>query len=820
MTLQIAAGAALLALMTILVLGTASFLTMRRMTAEHLESSMTRSAREAAALITARLTALDSTAASLAQNTLIGNALVDDVGRSVYLRSFLDDFRQVNGIPVTLAITDFLGIPFALSHGRPRVDKDWTVVTINQGTPRTTVVGGHLLLAYPIIYANTGEPEGALVLQVELRDLLDFPERERFLNNRALEPAMTLRFRRQASAPPTTETLGDSRPDLIGLGVPLAAPPIFQPLRLEVELFSDPGRITAAMDTLFRAYIVVAAVSLAFVIGASLILARSLTRRLTELETATRAISMDNIDQRRLHVRGDDEISRLGRTFNSMLDRLDGTFEQLKRNEQSLEQTIASLKRAQHAAEAANQAKSEFLANMSHELRTPLNAILGFSHILADQCERCPHQQQNLGIVIRSGEHLLTLINDVLDMSRIEAGRIDVMSEPVDLADLLDEVAGILSEQARRRGLGFRQERAADLPPWVFTDAGKLRQILLNLLSNAVKYTDDGEIILRQDHTETGPKTLLLRLEVEDTGRGIAEADLPRIFDKFVQVGDSRRDGSGLGLTITRCFVELMGGEITVRSRLGKGSCFTVSLPLRRAPRPRLSNPPTGDGPLLLGAGAQAPLILVADDDEQNRLLLHSMLTEAGFRVEATHDGALAVEKANVLHPDLVLMDLRMPGVDGYEAARRIKALPEAGRCPVIAVSAAVFEQAVGQLEAAGIDGFVGKPFRRADIREVLHKHLGVRFLTQQRPAPDTPTQKRARTPRVTPNAVRELPASWRQQLRRATIEGRVEAMERLIDALRPEHAPVADHLRLLVAEYRFERLLGLLGTDESPGAR
>ncbi|MDD4929860.1 MAG: ATP-binding protein [Gallionella sp.] len=398
--------------------------------------------------------------------------------------------------------------------------------------------------------------------------------------------------------------------------------------------------------------------------------------------------------------------------------------------EEQVHQRTADLELARDEAEAANRAKSVFLSSMSHELRTPLNAILGFSGMMRCDAQLSDEQRENLDIINRSGEHLLTLINDVLEMAKIEAGRVQIEREPVDLGALVRDVTDMMHMRSQEKGLQLLIDQSSDFPRYIKGDEARLRQILINLVGNAVKFTLHGGIILRFGmRPDTMPERLLI--EVEDSGIGISELDQRRIFEPFVQVGElSSQKGTGLGLTITRQFVKLMGGDISVESSPGKGSIFRVELPVEKVEPGAVAmdkKAETGDV-TGLAAGMPEYRILVVEDQLENQLLLAKLLKNAGFQVRVAENGQLGVELFQSWHPHLILMDRRMPVMDGLEATRRIRELPGGKEVKIVAVTASAFMEQRTEMLDAGMDEFVRKPYRFNEIYECLGRQLGVQY--------------------------------------------------------------------------------------------
>jgi signal transduction histidine kinase/CheY-like chemotaxis protein len=492
--------------------------------------------------------------------------------------------------------------------------------------------------------------------------------------------------------------------------------------------------------------------------------------------------------------------------------------DELRKHREHLEdlvkQRTEQLAEAKARAEAANRAKSTFLANMSHELRTPLNAVLGFSRLLKNDPDVTPPQRETLDVIVRSGEHLLNLINNVLDMAKIESGQVGLKESEVDLHRLLHEMQSLMGAGAVEKGLRFALELDPDLPRSVAVDAGKLRQVLLNLLGNAIKYTDSGGVKLRARLASVrGTEEATLRFEVEDSGRGISPEDCQRIFSPFVQLGDQSpaQAGTGLGLAICKQYVELMGGQIGVTSQPGKGSVFYFEIPVSILPSVGERDELKHRRILRLAEGQPRHRLLIVEDQPENRLLLRRILNPLGFELREAVNGQEAVELFEQWQPHLIWMDIRMPVMDGLEAVRKIRATPAGEGTKIVALTAHALDEESAPIMAAGCDGLVRKPFREQELFEALAQHLHLKFIyesaSRQESAEETPEFA------VRPEQLDALPAQLRQDLRQAVIELDTARTQALIEQVTERDAALGRTLNTWARQLDYKRLLKLLET-------
>ncbi len=461
-----------------------------------------------------------------------------------------------------------------------------------------------------------------------------------------------------------------------------------------------------------------------------------------------------------------------------------------------------ALREAKEEADQANRAKSRFLADVSHELRTPLNAILGYAQILLRDAGLADKARNGLSIIQQSGDHLLGLINDILDLAKIESNKLEVQVEPFNLHDFLQGIANAFAVRAKQKNLYFRTVADPGLPIQVRGDERKLRQILFNLIGNAIKFTDAGEV------------GFAIALEgeqvcftVTDTGRGVRADQLSQLFQPFGRVGDRPQatEGAGLGLVISRRLVELLGGTLQVESTFGQGSRFWFALPLPVVETPtRQASAP--DMPIIGYRGPRRRL-LIADDKRENRAVLVDMLAPLGFKLAEAADGQTALALVAQFQPEAVLMDMRMPVLDGLEATRRLRQSKAARHLIIIAVSASAYGHQRAQYLAAGADAFLSKPFRYQELLELLRVHLGVEWRYAVDPDRTTPGEPATGPIVLPPDAKLALLRDLAQRGDLKNLLVQIEQLARVDDC----YAALATEVRVLAERFQLKKINQLL---------
>ena len=479
----------------------------------------------------------------------------------------------------------------------------------------------------------------------------------------------------------------------------------------------------------------------------------------------------------------------------------------------ALKYRITQLENTLNSMRLADDAKNRFLANITHELRTPLNTIIGFTQILYRGENLSPEQSDYMSLILQSSEHLLGLIEDILQFSKLESGNMELNVSEFDLYELLESLDSIYYAQATEKGLTFDLQIAENTPRYLYGDKNKIRQILINLLSNAMKFTETGTITLAvKAHTDMQLNGMCkLEMRVADTGVGIAKDELQRLFEPYQQTasGEQSNTGSGLGLVITRELVKLMKGEIDVQSEWGQGTTVLVEIEAEEIEKNiephRNSHRVTGIAP-----NQELKQILIVDDKPDNRELLQSMLSNVGFDVRTVGNGLQAINQCATYSPDLIFMDMRMPQMDGYETTRRLRAMALEVKPIIIALTASSSSHEVEAITQVGCNDLIFKPFREEEIFRKLANHLNIRFTYDEN---DIETQE---VQRVETNInLDSLPIQLQERLYSALASYSLEQVQEVIDDFPPEQEALAKCLKAKIIDFDFRSILSLFNEKE-----
>ena len=478
----------------------------------------------------------------------------------------------------------------------------------------------------------------------------------------------------------------------------------------------------------------------------------------------------------------------------------------------NLQQGERRLENAASVSEAANQAKSVFLSTMSHEIRTPMNAILGYAQLMLRDPSLGAEAKTNLKIIGRSGEHLLSIINDVLDMSKIEAGRTEVSPVTFNLDQLLNDLTAMFRLRAEAKALVFELVSDGNQVAYVVADESKIRQVLVNLLGNAVKFTQTGKVTLRASLEQKSADELWLLASVEDTGFGLAADEQAKLFQPFSQTsrGIHSQEGTGLGLAISRKCARLMGGDVTVTSNPGEGSTFRFEIPVGRGEAGVALKRTVPRRVVGIQGGAESPRILVVDDQLENRDWLTKLLTLVGFTVQAAENGEVAIRTCDEWKPQLILMDMHMPVMNGLEATRIIKARPSGKETTIVTLTASALDQDRHTVLESGADDFLSKPCREEELLEKMGSLLHIVYDYEESDKTDNPPSPGLTA--LSAATLDQLPAGIIEELREATSNGSKKRLNQLIARVREiDHAGPADALQELANKYEYDTLTKLL---------
>ena len=649
----------------------------------------------------------------LASNSLVVNSLVDSSGREIYLHAHMRDFRLPFGMAGTILLYDSNLSLFAANWGLLKPDvldaASWANDTIRSGKPgvKVTDVAGskYVVLILPMLYPPSGTVEAALVAAIRSDELFP-PRKDAFASGGRLSISGSngplLRYECQRGA--FWGTAAASR-EISWSGSQFS----FTYLETRRE-------VIAKLFAIILAYLAVCGIVLLLGYLGSKRFATRFANSLTDLADVSRGIAEGRVDRTKVEWRKQDEIGRFVSAFNTMVDELSGARMML---EARVEERTEELQRALARADRATAAKDRFLATMSHEIRTPMNGILGLAHLLSEPDLDVGTTQRYANAILGSGNTLLALLNDILDLSKADAGQLKMAFAPVRLTTLLTDVAELFSAAALKKGTRVELHDANPDGQLYMADSTRLRQMLSNLLSNSIKFTDGGQINMRVEELMRQDDIATLRFSVEDTGIGIEEEAQKVLFKPFSQIDDSSTravGGTGLGLFVVKTLAGLMGGTVGVTSRPGEGSCFwfTINAAVSDAKLdpedvlPRVESRPEFEGH-----------VLVAEDNLLNLMLIQKMLERAGLTVSTVVNGEQALQMRQQGSYDLILMDCQMPVMDGYQSTREIRRWEsgsDASHVPIVALTAAAFEDDRANAFSAGMDGFLAKPINAGEL--------------------------------------------------------------------------------------------------------
>ena len=670
-----------------------------------------------------------------------------------------------------------------------------------------------LTIQKALLSGRAYQQNGQIIADTEVKDQFEFGLEVDPVGSKILQSQTTL-FEWQSDRLIAGKPLKLGNELLGAISVELSTAPLQQKLAAEKNQSLILALITAGIASLIAFYF-----------------SRSITEPLRQMITATQYLAGGDLNYE-MKVASNDELATLARTFNFMTSELRKTVKDLERRAEALNQseklasekalqlkiTLDQLKQAKVTAEAANKAKSVFLSNMSHELRTPLNGILGYAQILRRDRHLTSQQSNGLRIIYESGNHLLTLINDILDLSKIEARKLEIYPTNLNCQSFFHSIESIMRMQASKKDILFECSLSPALPVGIQADEKRLRQVLLNLLGNAVKFTDRGKVTLRvrpissKGNQDSSKQTL--RFEVTDTGVGIATQQLDQIFQPFKQVGNLKRReaGTGLGLAISTQLVALMGGQIGVKSKLGKGSSFWFDATFPVIEMAIASND-AEENYQVIGYKGRRRKILVVDDKEENRLVILNMIKPLGFEVILAEDGQQEVDYARQIQPDCILTDLVMPIKSGFEAVKEIRKIPAIKDVVIIAISASVLDSDRKKSRIVGCEAFLPKPVQEKQLLTLLQKYLQIEWIYEATEILTGDRHKEAKSlvslQNLIPPPQEELEILY--ELAMFGSMKKIRERANYLEELDSEYAPLADKLRNLAQGFQEKAIVNLV---------
>jgi PAS domain S-box-containing protein len=471
--------------------------------------------------------------------------------------------------------------------------------------------------------------------------------------------------------------------------------------------------------------------------------------------------------------------------------------------------------RAKDNAEVANKAKSQFLASMSHELRTPLNAIIGFAELMKNSDDLDPKFFEKMNIITQSGDHLLALINDILDMAKIEAGKMELEEKNIELLSMINSIIAMLKIKAQNKDLILQTELADNLPEYVRTDELKLRQTLINILGNAIKFTKKGQVTLKVgfETFDHGKKSGQLFFEVHDTGIGLTPEEIKVLFKPFTQTtsGRNQSEGTGLGLSICKEMIALMSGKLDVTSEPGKGSIFKFSIVTSSVDEGEIRK--ANKTVQTIAPDQTDYKVLIVEDNEFSRNLLTNLMQKVGFNVHSVNDGKEAVDSFENFSPDFIWMDILMPIMDGKTATRKIRQLAGGNKTKIVALTASVFSDEKKEIINCGCDDVLFKPFHESELFECMQNQLGVEYIYRDDTSKHTTTTYLKQE--LNSADLHSIDENWIVQFKEAAIQGDIDTLKHLINELPEGQKPLSDTFMNYINGYQFDDLIDLIESKE-----